>query len=63
MPCCDSRAQEEEEKLFFLGSGPANEKPWTPYTIAFILSFPLSECFPFLAIRRDLQVAHHDCRP
>ena len=29
MPCDDSRAQQEEENLFFAGKGSASEKPWT----------------------------------
>ena len=61
MPCKDSRAQQEEERLlFFLGKDSANEKPWTlcllqPSQLPFPLYKTLLLPLPF----RDLHVALH----
>ena len=40
-PCRDSRAQQEEERLFFPGKDSANEKPHSLFAIALLTSFSL----------------------
>ena len=48
MPCKDSRAQQEEERLlFFPGKGSANEKPGTLCLQPSLLPFPSIKGFSF----------------
>ena len=64
MPCDDSRAQQEEEKLlFFPGKDSANEKPWTLCLLQPCqLPFPLYKRVLLPLLCGDLYVACHGCR-
>ena len=65
MPCGDSRAQQEEERLLlFPGKHSANEKPWTVCLLQpSQLPFALHKSILLPLLCGDLQVAHHGCRP
>ena len=65
MPCKDSRAQQEEERLlFFPGKDLANEMPWTLCLLQpSQLPFPLYKNGLLPLTCKDLHMAFHGCKP